>query len=593
MSRTHLYRLPLTILLSAPAVLFAQTSTNANDQRLKTLYDTEWEWRQKEFARVPGEVGRRADDDHLPRVDAATQQRRLEYWEKTLAELDEIPLDRLSSAEKINAQVFRAVIEEEMVEVRYKTYEAPFNSDTFFWTGFTEQEPYGSVEEYRRYLGRLRDAPRYFDEQIVNMRAGLKRGFTLPRVSVMGRDKTLEPYLKADESNPLWLPLASMPSSITPDEQEKMRAEARSLIAALVPAYSKLLDFIRNEYLVKTRTTLAAEKLPDGKAYYQAMIRKFTTLDLTAEQIHQIGLSEVARIKGEMQTTMQKTGFKGTLPEFMKFLRTDPQFYAKTPHELLADASYVLTKMNGKLRDTVGFLPRYRHGVIAVPDSLAPIYTGGRGGLENCMFNTYNLPARPLYTLPALALHECTPGHSFQAALALEAPEQPGFRKELYFSGYGEGWGLYTEWLGGQIGIYETPYEEFGQLTYEIWRAARLVVDTGIHHYGWSREQALAYMKDTVPLSEHEITTEVDRYIAWPGQAVAYKLGQMQILRHRREAEQALGPKFDQRKFHDAILALGAVPLPVLAERMAKFIADGGENPEVRPVPLPTAGSTP
>jgi uncharacterized protein (DUF885 family) len=580
MNMTHVRTIGLALLLAAPAALVAQTpSTSEADQRLKALYNAEWQWREKEEARVPGEFGRHAADDHLPRVDAATQQKRLEYWQKTLAELDKIPLEQLSPEEKINAQVFRAVIEEEAVDVKYKTYEAPFNADTFFWTSFTPREGFSNAEEYRRYLGRLRDAPRYFDEQIVNMRAGLKRGFTVPKVSVTGRDKTIEPYLKADDTNPLWLPLTMMPSSIAPDEQEKMRAEARSLIAALVPAYSKLLDFIRNEYLLKARTTLAAEKLPDGKAYYQAMIKKFTTLDLTAEQIHQIGLSEVARIKGEMQTTMQKTGFKGTLPEFMTFLRTDPQFYAKTPHELLADATYVLKKMDGKLKDTIGFLPRYRHGVIAVPASLAPIYTGGRGGLENCMFNTYNLPARPLYTLPALALHECTPGHSFQAALALEGPERPAFRKEQYFSGYGEGWGLYTEWLGGHIGIYETPYEEFGQLTYEIWRAVRLVVDTGIHHYGWSREQALAYMKDNVPLSEHEITTEVDRYIAWPGQAVAYKLGQMQILRHRREAEQALGTKFDQRKFHDAILQLGAVPLPVLAERMAKFIADGGENP--------------
>jgi uncharacterized protein (DUF885 family) len=464
--------------------------------------------------------------------------------------------------------------------VRYKNYEAPFNADTFFWTEFTPREGFVTAEEYRRYLGRLRDVPRYFDEQIVNMRAGLERGFTVPKVSVTGRDRTIEPYLKADDTNPLYLPFAMLPPSIPASDQEKMRAEARSVIAGRVaPAYSKLLDFIRNEYLVKARTTLAAEQLPDGKAYYQAMIEKFTTLELTPQQIHETGLSEVARIKGLMQTTMEKTGFKGTLPEFMTFLRTDPQFYAKTPHELLANATYVMKKMDGKLKETFGFLPRFRHGVLPVPASLAPIYTGGRGGLENCMFNTYNLPARPLYTLPSLALHECTPGHSFQAALALEGPDRPAFRKEQYFSGYGEGWGLYTEWLGGQIGIYETPYEEFGQLTYEIWRAARLVVDTGIHHDGWSREQALEYMSETVPLSEHEITTEVDRYIAWPGQALAYKLGELQIRRHRREAEQALGPKFDQRKFHDAILALGAVPLPVLAERMAKFIADGGENP--------------
>jgi uncharacterized protein (DUF885 family) len=590
MTITPVRTIVLALLLSGSAAALAQTpATNEADQRLMALYTAEWDWRQKEAARVPGEFGSHADDDHLPRVDAATQQRRLEYWQKSLAALDGIPLQQLSPEEKINAQVFRAVIEEQIVDVRYKNYETPFNSDTFFWTEFTPQSGFDNAEEYRRYLGRLRDAPRYFDEQIVNMRAGLARGFTVPKVSVTGRDRTIEPYLKPDATNPLYLPFTKMPPSIASVEQKRMQAEAQSIIAERdVPAYSKLLEFIRKEYLPKARTTLAAEQLPDGKAYYQAMIRKFTTLDLTAAQIHQIGLSEVARIKGEMQTTMRKTGFKGTLSEFIQFLRTDPQFYAKTPHELLADASYVLTKMNGKLKDTFGFLPRYRHGVIAVPDALAPIYTGGRGGLENCMFNTYNLPARPLYTLPALALHECTPGHSFQAALSLEGPERPAFRKEQYFSGYGEGWGLYTEWLGGQIGIYETPYEEFGQLTYEIWRAARLVVDTGIHQDGWSREQALAYMKETVPLSEHEITTEVDRYIAWPGQALAYKLGQMQILRHRREAEQALGPKFDQRKFHDAILQLGAVPLPVLAERMAKFIADGGENP-----PMPTAGVSP
>ncbi len=578
MTNPYVCSFALALLVAAQAA--TGQSTNEAEERLRSLYTAEWEWRQKEFAREPGKVGRGAAADHFPRVDAASQRKRLDYWRKTLAELDQIPLAQLSSEEKLNAQIFRAVLEEQIVDVRYKTYEAPFNADTFFWTNFTPREGFATADEYRRYLGRLRDAPRYFDEQIVNMRAGLARGYTVPKVSVTGRDRTIEPYLKADDTNPLYLPFAILPPTIPADEQEKMRAEARSIIAErIVPAYSKLLHFMRQEYLVKARTTLAAAKLPDGDAYYQAMIKKFTTLDLTAEQIHQIGQSEVARIKGLMQTTMQKTGFKGALPQFMTFLRTDPQFYAKTPKELLSTATYVLKKMDLKLKDTIGFLPRFRHGVLPVPDSLAPIYTGGRGGLESCMFNTYNLPARPLYTLPALALHECTPGHSFQAALALEGPERPGFRKEQYFSGYGEGWGLYTEWLGGHIGIYETPYEEFGQLTYEIWRATRLIVDTGIHHYGWSREQALATMKENVPLSDHEITTEVDRYIAWPGQALAYKLGEMQIRRHRREAEQALGSKFDQRKFHDAILALGPVPLPVLEERMNKFIADGGENP--------------
>jgi len=380
-----------------------------------------------------------------------------------------------------------------------------------------------------------------------------------------------------------------MPAGIPAADQAALRAEAAAVLRDVVaPAYARLLTVIRTEYLMKARTTLAATAMPNGQAYYKAMIEKFTTLDLTAQQIHDIGLTEVARIRAEMDATMRKTGFTGTMAEFMVFLRTDPQFYAKTPRELLSYSAYVSKKADWKLRETIGFLPRARHGIRPVPDELAPIFTGGRGGLDACLMNTYNLPARPLYTLASLTLHECTPGHSFQAALALEGPERPPFRRGTSFSGYGEGWGLYTEWLGTVMGIYETPYEDFGRLTYEMWRACRLVIDTGIHQFGWSRQRAIDYLKEHVALSEHEITTEVDRYIAWPGQAVAYKLGELQIRRHRREAEQALGPKFDQRKFHDAILALGAVPLPVLEERMAKFIADGGENP-----PAPTNGVSP
>jgi len=566
--------------LSVTSSVFA---ADAADDRLRTLYNSEWEWREKEFARQPGEVGRGYTADHLPRVDAAAQKARLAYWTSVLKQLDAIDVAALSAPERLNGEIFRALIEENATDTRFKTYEAPFNADTFFWTSFSPREGFVTADEYRRYLGRLRDVPRYFDEQIVNMRAGLKRGYTVPKVSVTGRDKTIEPYLKADETNPLYLPFERMPASIPAGEQDRMRSEARAVIADhAVPAFTKLLAFIRNEYLVKARETLAASKLPDGPAFYQAMIHKFTTLDLTAEQIHKIGLDEVARIKALQLETMAKTGFKGSLPEFMTFLRTDPQFYAKTPRELLMTAAYIVKKADLKLKETIGTLPRFRHGILPVPDALAPIYTGGRGGLESCMFNTYNLPARPLYTLPSLVLHECTPGHSFQAALALEAPARPAFRNEIYFSGYGEGWGLYMEWLGNVMGIYETPYEEFGQLTYEMWRASRLVVDTGIHHYGWTRAQALDYMRSNVALSEHEITTEVDRYIAWPGQALAYKLGEIQIRRHRREAKAALGPKFDQRKFHDAILAIGAVPLPTLERRMAQFIADGGENPPER-----------
>ena len=507
--------------------------------------------------------------------------------ESVLAELSRIPRDQLSAEEKVNAEVFETMVEGFVADLRYKLYQAPFNADTFFWTSFTPRGGLEDADAYRRYLGRLKDVPRYFDEHIANMRAGLERGFTVPKVATIGRDKTIEPYLAADETNPLYTPFKQMPASMPEAEQARLRAEAKAVIASqAVPAYTELLGFMREEYLPNARTNISASSLPNGPAYYQAMIEKFTTLDLTAEEIHQIGLKEVARIKAEMEATKEEAGFDGTLAEFMHFLRTDPQFYAETPHELLADAAYWVKKADLKLGETIGFLPRFRHGIRPVPEALAPIYTGGRGGLESCLFNTYNLPARPLYTLPSLALHECTPGHSFQAALALEGPERPAFRDNIYFSGYGEGWGLYTEWLGTVMGIYETPYQNFGRLTYEMWRAVRLVVDTGIHHYGWSRDKALAYMKENVALSEHEITTEVDRYIAWPGQALAYKLGELQIRRHRREAQEALGDKFDQRKFHDAILALGSVPLPVLEARIEQFIADGGENPP-RPVVAP------
>ncbi len=559
----------------------AQTPRDSSaDARLRALYTAEWTWRQREMARRSDEPGDAGASDHFPRVDAASQQARLAYWTRALATLDNIPLAQLSPEEKVNAQVFGTSIRALINDVKFRTYEAPFNSDTFFWTEFTPRQGFATIDIYRNYLARLRDVPRYFDEQIVNMRAGLARGFTVPRVSVVGRDKTIEPYVKPDTTNPLYAPFAQMPATIPAADQAAMRREAAVVLRDVVaPAYARLLTMIRTEYLPKATTTLAATAMPDGQAYYNAQIEKYTTLDLTAQQIHDIGLKEVARIQAEMEATKQKAGFTGTMAEFFTFLRTDPQFYAKTPRELLAYSSYVAKKADGKLGETIGLLPRHRHGIRPVPDALAPIYTGGRGGLEACLMNTYNLPARPLYTLASLTLHECTPGHSFQAALALEGPARPPFRRGTSFSGYGEGWGLYTEWLGTVMGIYETPYEDFGRLTYEIWRACRLVIDTGIHQFGWSREQAMDYLRVHAALAEHEITTEVERYIAWPGQALAYKLGELQIRRHRREAEEKLGPAFDQRKFHDAILALGSVPLPVLEQRMAQFIADGGNNP--------------
>ena len=547
---------------------------SAADGRLRVLYEADWAWSMGEFGTIEDGEGGFTSADYLPRVDVATQQRRLGHWRDMLSKLNAIPASQLSDAEQVNAAVFRTNLEISIADARFREWEMPFNSDSSFWTYLDRRSGLRTVEDYRRYIARMRDIPRFFDENIENMRAGLARGFSVPRATLNGRDQSIASYAESNvEKNPFYAAFATMPAAIPGSEQTALREQARAAIStAVVPAYAKLAGFFRDEYVPKARTTLAATALPDGPEFYAAQIREYTTLGLSAEEVHKIGLSEVARIDSEMRQTMRDSGFKGSFEEFLHFLRTDPQFYAKTPEELLMVSAWVAKRVDGKIGETLGLLPRRRFTIRPVPDAIAPFYTAGRGGLEACQMNTYNLPSRPLYNIPALTLHECSPGHSLQAALAEEQKQGPAFRRNTYFSGYGEGWGLYTEWLGIGMGIYRTPYENFGRLSYEMWRAARLVIDTGIHRYGWSREQAIDYLAGHTALSQHEVETEVDRYISWPGQALAYKLGEMTIRRLRTEAETALGPKFDQRKFHDAILALGSVPLPVLEERSRKFI---------------------
>lgn len=552
------------------------------DTRLQALYEREWEWRQAEEAQVRNTDGEWVDADHLPDVSAEAYAARLAYWEQALEELASIPREALSAEERINAAVFEQIVTTLSSDARYRTFEAPLNSDTFFWGGLHPQASgFEDLAAYKRYLGRLYDLPRYFEQNQANMRAGLARGYTPPAITLAGRDVSIEAYIARGRDNPFSVPLAHFPANMTTEERERISAEVLAAIdESVVPAYDALLAFMREEYLPNARAELAARELPDGETFYQAQIRGFTTLDLTPQEIHDKGLAEVARIRAEMQAILVEVEFPGELPAFFEFLRTDPQFYAKTPDELMGVSAYVDKRMAAQLDTVLGFLPRKRHTIAPVPDAIAPIYTGGRGGYGRCLMNTYNLQARPLYTLPALTLHECSPGHSLQAAISREAPgEIPEFRAYNYFSGYGEGWGLYTEWLGGQIGIYRTPYERFGQLTYEMWRACRLVIDTGIHQFGWSREQALAYLRDNAAMSEHEITTEIDRYISWPGQALAYKLGEMLIREKRAKAEDTLGTGFDQRYFHDKILGLRSVPLWVLEDELDDWIAAGGPDP--------------
>jgi uncharacterized protein (DUF885 family) len=466
---------------------------------------------------------------------------------------------------------------------RFHEYEMPVNADSSFYTdlAYGTRSGFQTKQEYEDYIRLLHAFPRYFQQETDNMRAGLARGFTPPKVTLTGRDAPLASVAEATspQDTSFYRPFNMMPASIPAAEQETLRAQAVAAIRDDVqPAYQRTLKFMREEYMPHARTALAAGSLPDGKAYYQSKITEYTTTSLTPGQIHEIGLSEMAKIRAEMQETIRQTGFKGDFAAFLHFLRTDPQFYAKTPQELLMRAAWVAKKFDGKASRYFGYLPRQRFAIIPVPDDQAPYYTAGRGGPGVYLVNTYNLPSRALYSLPALTLHESAPGHAFQMPVASEQKGLPPFR-HAYISAFGEGWALYTERLGSEMGIYENAYETFGMLSYQAWRAARLVVDTGIHAQGWTREQAQAYMHDNTALADHEIETEVDRYISWPGQALSYYLGEMAIMKARHKAEQALGPKFDIRNFHDTVLQLGSVPLPVLEARIDTFIADGGKSP--------------
>ena len=571
--------MPRTALLLLCAGLATLAHASDADDRFKALYTREWSWRQQQFGGHDDEDSASDPaDNHLPAVDAKTQAKRLAYWNDVLGQLDAIRTDELSPENQVNFAVYRPQVRDLARAQELRTYEMPFNSDSQFWSdlAFMTRRPLDDEQAARNYIARLDDVPRYFDEQIANMRAGLRRGFSVPRAVLDGRDVSIASHagVATPEDSAFYAPLKALPAAIPAATQDALRGDAaRAIREHVIPAYAKLLKFFRDDYVPHARRTLAAEKLPDGKAYYRQQIREYTTLDLDPQAIHEIGLQEVARIDAEMQATMRSTGFEGDFPAFLEFLRTDPQFYARTPDELLMRASWIAKQVDAKVGRYIGTLPRGRFGIEPVPDAIAPFWTAGRGSAHTYWVNTWDLPSRPLYNLPALTLHESSPGHSLQGALAEEQKDQPEFRSRNYISAYGEGWALYCEKLGREMGIYHTPYEEFGRETYEMWRAARLVIDTGLHHKNWTRQQAIDYLASHTALSRHEVETEVDRYISWPGQALSYKLGEMKIVELRARAEKALGSKFDLRAFHDAILSEGSVPLPLLEQRIDAWIA--------------------
>lgn len=573
----------LVPLLASPAHAAPSADVvDTADARFEAVWKAEYAWREAQQGPFEDVTGKGAKG--LPDLSDAAQAARLARWDAVLRDLASIPVEQLTPARRIDFAVYKGQVEALRNAQFYREYEMPFNSDSSFWGELIDQSrrPFKDEKAARIYLKVMAQLPRYYDQQIAQMRSGLKRGFTVPRVTLKGREVAVAQVAGAKdaESSAFWQPFATLPASIPAAVQDELRNKARAAIAGgVTPAHQRLLAFLQDEYFRKARGGIAASDLPDGRAYYQSKIHEYVTLDRTPEDIHNIGLAEMSRIRAQMAEVMAQVKFTGDLKAFLTHLRTDPQFYPKTPNELLYRAAWIAKQFDGKAAQYFGRLPRSRFAIKPVPDDIAPFYTSGRGGPGVYLINTYDLPSRPFYAQVALTLHESAPGHAFQMPLAMENKDLPAFRRDTYLSAYGEGWALYTETLGVEMGMYETPYDRFGMLSYQAWRASRLVVDTGIHAKGWSRDEARAYMRENTALSEHEIETEVDRYISWPGQALSYYMGQLAILDARRKAEAALGSKFDIRGFHDAVLALGGVPLPVIDQRIDQLIADGGKGP--------------
>ncbi|WP_346427829.1 DUF885 family protein [Sphingomonas sp. UV9] len=576
-----LLALSSTAVGAVPAKPPKTAAATSADARFKALYTSEYAWRQLQMAQ--GEDNPTAAA-RLPDVGPKAQAERLARWTAVSRQLAAITPASLSPANRINYAVYAQQIDALLTEQRYRDYEKPLTADTSFWGDVAESArgTFKSVKDYRDYIAVMRQIPRYFEQQTGNMRAGLARGFTPARVTLTGRDIGVAQVAEAKtpQDSPFYEPFKSFPPTISAADQATLRTEGAAAISqAVVPAYATLLKFLRTDYMPHAREGLAAYDLPDGHAYYMSKVREYTTQDITPEQIHALGLAEIAKIRGRMEGVMRSVKFQGDLQAFFNHLRTDPQFYPKTPNELLYRAAWIAKTFDGKASQWFGHLPRSRFAIKPVAPEIAPFYTGGRGGPGIYLVNTYDLPSRPFYSQVALTLHESAPGHAFQMPLASENKTLPAFRRDTYLSVYGEGWALYCETLGEDMGMYETPYDLFGMLSYQAWRAARLVVDTGIHSKGWSRKQAQDYLRDNTALSNHEIETEVDRYIAWPGQALSYYMGQMAFQAARKKAQAALGPTFNIRAFHDAMLEMGSVPVPVIEARTDQLIAAGGKGP--------------
>ena len=569
---------------TAPKAADAQRARDAR-ARLHALFDEAWAFELREDPLFATNVGEHRYNDRLPSVTKEDETRRARARRAMLERLRAIDRAALSSQDRVSYDMFGRRLRDAVAEFEYGGYLIPITVDQGFHIEFAQlpsRVPLATARAYEHYIARLRAFPNYARQHISLMREGVERGFTMPRVTLEGYEVTIATHVVDDASKSVFYrPFEAFPTTVPASEHDRLRAAGRAAIAdSVVAGYRAFLEFMTKEYIPRARMTLGASELPNGRAYYAHLVRRYTTLELSPEEVHRTGVEEVRRIRGEMDEVMRQAEFSGDFAAFLQFLRTDPRFYAKTPEELLKEAAWIAKRMDGQLPSLFKTLPRLPYGIQPVPPHLAPKYTAGRyvsaptGSIRAGYYwlNTHALESRPLYALEALTLHEAVPGHHLQYALARELEGLPKFRRFASIPAFSEGWGLYAERLGLEAGFYTDPYRNFGRLTYEMWRACRLVVDTGIHSMGWTRQQAMDFLASNTALSLHEVRTETDRYISWPGQALAYKMGELKIRALRREAEQALGARFDVREFHDAVLRNGSVPLPVLEDEVREWV---------------------
>ncbi len=574
------------VFLAAACVSATVAETGDDSAELAKIIAEHRAYQLREFPTLATQAGVTEHNDRLGSVSAAALHRQESTERDFLARLDALERAALDDSERINADLLSWVLQDSIAAHELDLSRVPFNTFWGFFIGALRASDgvrMDNAADYEQYIDRLQDFPRWFDENIANMKRGIDTGFTLPRIVLDGVLPTVKAQIKGDPTeSSLYEPFEAMSDRLPAAEADRLRQAGKAAIAdAAVPAFARLYEFLSDDYLAAATDTVGASEMAGGDAYYRYAIRRYVTTDMDPAEIHQIGLDEVARIRREMQEVIAETGFEGGFEAFTEFLRTDPQFYAETPEALLKEAGWIAKRIDYVMPGYFGKLPRLPYGIVPVPDELAPNYTtasynpapigGVRGGAY--WLNTYRLDQRPRYELTALTLHEAVPGHHHQGALSQELENVPDFRRSLYLSAYGEGWGLYSEKLGVEMGVYQTPYDHFGRLSYEMWRACRLVIDTGIHSQGWSRRQGLDFLAANTSLSPANVRAEVDRYISWPGQALSYKLGELKIWELRRRAEEALGNDFDLREFHDVLLGNGALPLTMLEAEIDRWIA--------------------